>query len=204
MKNSSSVLSNSSVDGGSGGGQTSDAGAEVETDGAGQQLDGRLDVLAGSGNRSVSPKILALVADLEEALEAAAESDERGDGGGGGGRGGVSGDSGCGEEDVVRARPRGQRAGAGAREGDGEREGGVQVGVGGENMGPIKAVVFSQFLGCLDEVGRPVCGSVCLGVCCVCLCVSGLIMCACVFVCACVRARARVCVCVFVYVCVIM
>ena len=61
---------------------------------------------------SVSPKILALVADLEEAIEAYG----RGGGGGGGGEGGGA----CGSVGEVRA--------------------------------PVRAVVFSQFIGCLDQV----------------------------------------------------
>lgn len=61
---------------------------------------------------SVSPKILALVADLEEAIEA----NGRGGGGGGGGEGGAA----CGSAGEVRA--------------------------------PVRAVVFSQFIGCLDQV----------------------------------------------------
>jgi hypothetical protein len=65
-----------------------------------------------SVNDSVSPKILALVADLEEAIEA----NGRGGGGGGGGEGGAA----CGSAGEVRA--------------------------------PVRAVVFSQFIGCLDQV----------------------------------------------------
>ena len=67
----------------------------------------------GEGNVSTSAKILALVADLEDAIESSAEADWRG----------------------------------GSHSGEGFS------GAAGRRGGAIKAVVFSQFLGCLDEVG---------------------------------------------------
>jgi len=80
--------------------------------------------------QSVSPKIHALIADLEEAIENA----------GAHGRGANMSSVGGRTEDG-----RGEESTA-AEQGIG----GVGVGGGG---GDIKAVVFSQFLGCLDEVG---------------------------------------------------
>jgi hypothetical protein len=61
---------------------------------------------------SVSPKILALVADLEEAITSSIEENGRGSSGGGGGEGGGA----CG------------------------------------SAGEVRAVVFSHFVGCLDQV----------------------------------------------------
>jgi len=108
-----------------------DAGAGGQEEGEGiQSGESEEDVeRAESGGRSVSPKIHALIADLEEANEHAGAQGRRAnlsstESGGedcGAGRGRTAAEEGC----------------AGA---DGSRRG-------------IKAVVFSQFLGCLDEVG---------------------------------------------------
>jgi SNF2 family DNA or RNA helicase len=107
-------------------------------EGAEGRVDGGEESEAGGEERvqergqSVSPKIHALIADLEEAIENA----------GAHGRGANMSSVGGRTED---GRDGGEECAA-------AEEGRCVVGVSGGG-GDIKAVVFSQFLGCLDEVG---------------------------------------------------